>query len=168
MPIIDYDDGTRILDGIPAYYQGDTRRCGQACTASVLGYFGYHVTFDDLVEQTAGTAGALGMSMEQIVWTLRKYGLQARSFTGRLQDLKTQINKGNPVIVAFDEGDIQHVVVVIGYNDERELIFYNDSMDGCTMEEPYSDFIRAWSRRRANSSGFFDGSVANMLIQVSR
>jgi ABC-type bacteriocin/lantibiotic exporter with double-glycine peptidase domain len=168
MPIIDYDDGSRVLDGVPIYYQGDTKRCGHACTASVLAYFGYNVTFEDIIDQTSNTAGALGMSLEQIVWTIRKYGLQARTSTGKLQDLKTQINRGSPIIVAFDELSIQHVVVVVGYNDEKELIFYNDSDDGFTIEEPYSDFIRAWSRKRANSSGFFDGSLANMMIQISR
>lgn len=165
MPIVDYDDGSRVIDGVPVYYQADTRYCGQACVSSILAYWGFSVTFNEVIEQTNTT---LGMNIEQMVWFFRKYGLQSRAYKGRLQDLKTQINKGCPVIVAFDEGSIQHVVVIVGYNDEKELIFYNESMEGQTMEEPYADFVKAWSRQRANSAGFGGDSLNNMLIQVSR
>lgn len=168
MGLIDYDDGSRIIEGVPVYYQGNTGTCAQACVTSILNYWGYNVKYEEVISQTSNQDMSAGMNPEQMVWYFRKYNLQSRSYTGRLSDIKSQINKGLPCIVAFDERSIQHVVVVTGYNDDREVIYYNDSMYGEVTEEPYSDFIRAWSRQRANSAGYFEGSLSNLLIQVSR
>lgn len=168
MGLVDYDDGSRIIENIPVYHQGNTGTCAQACVTSILNYWGFHVTYEDIILRTSNSDMSSGMTPEQIMWFFRKYNLQSRVFSGRLSDVKRLIDKGLPTIVAFDENSIQHVVVMIGYNDYREVVYYIDSMYGEITEEPYSDFIRAWSRQRANSTGYLDSSLSNVLIQVSK
>ncbi len=168
MGVIDYDDGSRVIQDVPVYHQGNTGTCAQACVASILNYWGYHVTYEDIIAETSNQTMTAGMTPEQIVWYFRRKNLQAKSYKGNLANLKSCVDKGHPCIVAFDELKIQHVVVVVGYNDYKELIYYNDSMDGTMIEEPYSDFVRAWGRQRVSSSGFNDVSLSNLLIQVNR
>lgn len=168
MGLVDYDDGSRIIENVPVYHQGNTGTCAQACVTSVLNYWGYNVSYEDVISKTSNLDMSAGMTPEQMMWYFRKYNLQARVYTGKLSDLKRLIDKGLPTVIAFDENIIQHSVVVIGYNDYREVVFYNDSMYGEVTEEPYSDFIRAWSKRRANTGGYFEGSLNNILIQVNR
>lgn len=168
MSVVDYDDGSRVIENVPAYHQGNTGTCAQACVSAVLNYWGYNVSYQSIIDETSNASMTAGMATERMIWYFRKYNLRSRAYTGRLSDLKRYIDKGLPTIVVFDEGNSQHVVVVIGYNDEREVIFYNDSMYGETTEEPYSDFVRAWGRQRANSMGYFEGNAPNTLIEVMR
>ncbi len=165
MTVLDYDDGSRIIQNVYVCHQGKTKYCSQACITSILTYWGYNVRYEDIIAETNSLSG---MSPEQIVWYFRKYNFQSRAYKGTFSDLKRLIDKGLPTIVGFDENTAQHVVVVVGYNDHREVVFYNDSMYGELTEEPYSDFLRAWSKKRANSSGMIDNSLSNLLIQVNR
>ncbi len=164
----DFEDGSRIIQGLPVYHQGKTGTCAQACVTSILNYWGYNVKYEDVISQTSNLDMSAGMTPEQMIWYFRKYNLNAKSFKGKLYDVKKFIDNAIPTIAGFDEGCIQHVVVMTGYNDYREVVFYNDSMYGEVTEEPYSDFIRAWSKQRANSTGYFEGSLSNLLIAVGR
>jgi ABC-type bacteriocin/lantibiotic exporter with double-glycine peptidase domain len=168
MPVIDYDDGTRIIQEVPVYYQGNTSTCAQACVAGVLNYWGYNVNYNEIIYETSNSDMSVGMTPERIVWYFRRYNLQAKSYKGNLDNLKNLVDQGLPAIVAFDERDTQHVVVVVGYNDYRGVIFYNDSMYGELTEEPYSDFVRAWGRQRLTSTRFADDIYNNLIIQVNR
>lgn len=168
MALVDYDDGSRIIENIPVCHQGNTGTCAQACVTSILNYWGFSVRYEDVISQTSNIDMSSGMTPEQMMWYFRKYNLQSRVSTGKLSDLKRLIDKGLPTVVGFDENSIQHFVVIIGYNDYREVVYYIDSMYGEITEEPYSDFTRAWSKQRANSTGYFEGSLNNVLIQVSR
>lgn len=168
MSLVDYDDGTRIIQGVPVYHQGDTNTCAQACVTSVLNYWGHNVFYEDLISETSKSEFTSGMNPDQMVWYFRRYNLQSRHFRGNMANLKALIDRGLPTIVGMDELREQHIIVVVGYNDYNELIFYNDSMDGEMIEEPYSDFITAWNRQRANSTGYGIVSFNNLIIQVSR
>jgi len=167
MGIVDYDDGTRIIENVPLCNQGNTGTCAQACVTSILNYWGNNINYNELITETVNQNVGAGMSIDRIVWYFRRYNLQAKAFKGNMSNLKGLIDRGFPCIVGFDEGSVQHVVVVVGYNDYREVIFYNDSMYGELTEEPYSDFIRAWNRQRLNA-GTIDGlSFTNLIIQVN-
>jgi ABC-type bacteriocin/lantibiotic exporter with double-glycine peptidase domain len=167
MSVVDYDDGTRLIENVPACHQGNTNTCAQACVTSILNYWGHHVRYEDIIAETSNQTMTAGMPIERMVWYFRRYGLQARSYGGNLSNLKALIDRGCPSVVSFDESTYNHVVVVVGYNDYTELIFYIDSMDGEIIEEPYSDFVRAWGRKRA-VTGFVDMPIPNLMIEVKR
>lgn len=164
----DYEDGSRIIQGLPLYYQGTTGTCAQACVTSILNYWGYNVQYEDVIRQTSNIDMSYGMTPEQIIWYFRKYNLKAKSYKGKLSDIKLYVDNAIPTIAAFDQRSVQHVVVMTGYNDYRKVVYYNDSMYTDVTEEPYSDFTRAWSQQRANSFGYFEESLSNLLIAVGR
>lgn len=167
MSVVDYNDGSRVISGVPVYHQGNTSMCSQACITSLLNYLGYSLTYDDVISETSNQNMNSGMTSDRIMWYFRKYNLKSRAYSGRLIDIKKLIDKGYPVIVGLDERKGFHVVLVVGYNDDREVIFYNDSMDGEMMEEPYSDFLSAWGRKRANTFGVYS-DPPNLMIEVTR
>lgn len=166
MPVVDYDDGSRLIEVVPIYHQGNTDTCAQACVTSILNYWGYPVKYEDIIAETSGS-NMVGMSLERIMWYFRKYNLQAQCYTGNLAKLKALVDRGYPSVVSFDEDSNYHVIVVVGYNDHREVMYYIDSMYGELTEEPYSDFSRAWSRQR-RVSGFMDQLPPNQMIEVRR
>jgi ABC-type bacteriocin/lantibiotic exporter with double-glycine peptidase domain len=169
MSVVDYDDGSRIIQNVPICYQGNTTTCAQACITSVLNYWGYRANYADIIRETSNADMSVGMTPERIIWYLRRNNLKARSYKGNLDNLKNLVDAGLPTIVVMDEKQEMHVIVVIGYNDYRQLIFYIDSMNGDILEEPYSDFARAWSRKRTYSTQFYSvEDYSNMLIEVSR
>src|SRR5947199_5100315 len=128
MTLVDYDDGSRLIQNVPMCHQGKTSTCAQACVTSLLNYYGFKVNYADVINETSNPSMSAGMSPEQIIWYLRRYNLQAKSFRGNLSNLKALIDRGWPTIVGFDDLKVQHVVLVVGYNDFREMLFYIDSM----------------------------------------
>jgi len=166
MSFIDFDDGSRIIQNVPIFFQGNTNTCSQASMTAILNYWGYPVTYDEVISETSNSNMSAKVSPELVVGYLKRYGLQANAISGTLTMLKNLIDKGLPSIIGFDELDSKHFVVFVGYNDYRESVFYNDSEDGEMIEESYTSFINSWKRQRLNSSGFFANSVPNLLIQV--
>lgn len=164
MALVEYEDGSRIIENVPICYQGNTNTCAQACITSVLNYWGYNVKYEDIIADTCGN-NMVGMTMERIMWYFRKYNLKSLSYGGNLAKLKGLIDRGYPTIVSFDEEAYYHVVVVTGYNDYREVIYYIDSEDGDIMEESYYDFIRAWGKQR-RVFGFGDVQIPNLMLEV--
>jgi ABC-type bacteriocin/lantibiotic exporter with double-glycine peptidase domain len=164
MALVEYEDGSRIIENVPICYQGNTNTCAQACITSVLNYWGHNVKYEDIIADTCGN-NMVGMTIERMMWYFRKYNLKSISYGGNLAKLKALIDKGYPTIVSFDEESYYHVVVVIGYNDYREVIYYIDSEDGDIMEESYYDFIRAWGKQR-RVFGFGDLQIPNLMLEV--
>ena len=165
MPVVDYEDGSRLVEVVPIYHQGNTDTCAQACVTSVLNYWGHNIRYEDIIADTSGN-NLVGMNIERMVWYFRKYNLQAQSYAGNLAKLKALIDRGYPSVVSFDEDSNYHVVVVVGYNDHREVMYYIDSMYGELTEEPYSDFVRALARQRLGS--YTELQIPNLMIEVRR
>ncbi len=64
------------------------------------------------------------MNIDMVLY-VEKRGLMARQYRGSIEDVKTKIDSGYPLIVLVDEGFLiyqkNHFMVVIGYGGEGIL-----------------------------------------------
>jgi ABC-type bacteriocin/lantibiotic exporter with double-glycine peptidase domain len=136
---------THVIEGVP-FVKQDTQYCGPASLASVLNYYG------DTVDQKAigkGTyseklKGALITDLENFA---RARGFKARSAAGRLEDIRSAVFEGVPVIVLIDRGfwvvSRPHYLVVFGY-DEGGFIAHDGYQ--ASQRYPYAEFQKTWTK----------------------
>ncbi len=116
----------------------------------------------DLVDlaEGLGLLGPDGMSLEGGVQLLDHYGVDAEVQTGSLDDLRTLLDQGTPVIIGLDADDLYgtgdqpfsddivsgHAVVITGIDDEAGLVYLNDPgfPDGAGVAVSLDDFEDAW------------------------
>jgi predicted double-glycine peptidase len=84
-----------------------------------------------------------------MVLYVERRGLRARQYRGNLEDLRTTIDSGYPLVVLVDEGFFvyqkNHFMVVIGYGGEGIL-----ANSGREQQKsiPIKDFLRSWGRTK--------------------
>ena len=108
------------IEGVP-FIRQDSQFCGPASLASVMTYHGMPTD-----QNTVGKAvyseklqGALITDLERYA---RQKGFETKSGRGTVEELKTDLDRGRPVIVLVDLGfwvvSKPHYLVVIGFDDE--------------------------------------------------
>jgi len=133
------------IEGVP-FVKQDSQFCGPASLASVMTYHGTPVD-----QKAVGAAvyseklqGALITDLERFA---RDAGFETRSGRGTPEGLKTEIDRGRPVIVLVDLGlwvvSRPHYLVVFGYDDEGFK-----AHDGYTpgRRYPYARFAEIWEK----------------------
>lgn len=86
---------------------------------------------------------------QSIMETLKHNGLNPKLYRGNLDQLKTRLNDGNPIVVLIGDGiQWQHYVNVVGYDNENIYLF--DSLisgDSGGYNRVYSnyDFESLWN-----------------------
>lgn len=104
--------------------------------------------------------GPDGMSLDGGVTLLEQYGLDAEVQAGSLDDLRTLLDAGTPVIIGLDADDLYgqgdqpfaddfamgHAVVITGIDDEAGLVYINDPgfPDGAGVAVSIDEFEDAW------------------------
>src|SRR5690606_5770719 len=104
--------------------------------------------------------GPDGMTIEGGVQLLEHYGVDAEATTGSVDDLRTMLDEGRPVIIGLDADDLYgagdgpfesdlvsgHAVVITGIDDEAGVVYINDPgfPDGAGVAIPLEDFEDAW------------------------
>jgi predicted double-glycine peptidase len=112
------------LKSVPFFPQEDYQ-CGPASLATALQAKGRNVTPNDLTKQVflPGRKGSLQVEMRSAT---RQQGMLAVTMAGRMKDLFTEVNNGNPVVVLQNLGlswyPRWHYAVVIGYDLPRENV----------------------------------------------
>jgi ABC-type bacteriocin/lantibiotic exporter with double-glycine peptidase domain len=75
-----------------------------------------------------------------------EHGFRTFAFQGTWSDLKLQIEKGRPLIVALKprSGRELHYVVVAGVDEARRLVFVNDPAERKLLEREWQEFEGEW------------------------
>ncbi len=133
------------IEGVP-FIRQDSQFCGPASLASVMTFYGVH---ED--QKKIGAAvyseklqGALITDLERYA---RQEGFETKSGQGTVDGVKTELDRGRPVIVLVDLGfwvvSKPHYLVVIGYDDEGFT-----AHDGYTPANryPYARFSEIWGK----------------------
>lgn len=136
---------THVIEGVP-FVKQDSQYCGPASLSSVLSYYG-----DPVDQQAIGRdtyceklKGALITDLENFA---RNRGFKTRSERGTLEDIRSAVSKGMPVIVLVDQGfwvvSQPHYLVVFGYDDAGFT-----AHDGyqASQRYPYPDFQKIWTK----------------------
>ncbi len=116
----------------PMFRQASPNDCGVIAAQAVLAYFGINLRADYIIKE-AGTSTS-GTSVDGIIKVLQDAGLQCDGRVLTIEEIKTSIDQGNPVIVVLQawcettkweecwtEG---HYVIIIGYDAHR--LYFED------------------------------------------
>tara|TARA_R110001599_G_scaffold57631_12_gene158720 strand:- start:23678 stop:24604 length:927 start_codon:yes stop_codon:yes gene_type:complete len=138
---------TRQLQQVPFYSQ-DAYQCGPAALAMVLNHRGKQATPEALKDRVY-IPERKGTLQVELVAAARERDLLVYPLAGKLEDLITEIDAGNPVLVmqnlAFDWLPQWHYAVVIGYDlNKREMIVHSGLNEA--QREPFKVFMRTWQR----------------------
>ncbi len=123
--------------------QKDT--CAAAALAMLTSYWGRPVAQDDAARALLQRElqGILGSRLAEFA---RAHGFEALTYAGDLAHLREFLSKGRPLIVAWklDHGRF-HDVVVVGFDDARDLVLVNDPAVGSSREIARDEFERRWA-----------------------
>ena len=100
------------------------------------------------IQRTLYSGHAHGIYASDLEHYLQQQGFRTFAFRGDWTDLKQQLEKGRPLIVALkpDSGNIPlHYVVVAGLDWEQGLVMVNDPAQRKLLKQDRSRFEREWS-----------------------
>jgi len=116
--------------------------------ASVLGYYGDHVTQEEIAEKvyTPKLDGALISDMENYA---RDSGYKAETLSGNIDAIEKEIDDGVPVILLVDVGkwmvNVPHYYVVYGYDTGKGVFIINTGDKG-GVEIPFERLDGEWEK----------------------
>jgi len=138
---------TLVIAGVPFFPQEDYY-CGPASLASILQFYGvlvdqHTIASEVYLSQLKGT-----LTLDMLTYPAR-VGLKARSYRGSLDDLKTHLLSGEPLILFLNLGSRllpqYHYLVAIGFDDgEATLVAHSGTV--AHKRIPYRELLKAWGK----------------------
>jgi ABC-type bacteriocin/lantibiotic exporter with double-glycine peptidase domain len=98
------------------------------------------------IQQALHSTAAHGIYASDMERYFRQNGYSAFAFSGQLEDLAHNLEKGRPLIAALKPGAglPLHYVVIAGLAADRSLIIVNDPAERKLLNEDYSRFEQEW------------------------
>lgn len=135
------------IKGVP-FYPPEEYYCGPASLASVMNYWGYKVSQEEIAREVY-IPRFKGVIATDLALYAEKRGFRVEERAGDLEILKRHISQGHPVIVFLDLGigpySIGHYTVVLGYNDLNSTIIAHSGREESKVYT-YKRFLRHWKR----------------------
>jgi len=134
-----------VINGVP-FVKQEPLKCGPAALASVLLFYGYPASADDIAAEVYS-----GKLRGTLISDLENYA-RSRNFKtaigqGTVDQLKQYLDSGKPVIVAVDTGfwriSKPHYLLVYGYGESG---FVAHSGTDPSQIYSYSKFQRLWNK----------------------
>lgn len=104
--------GKKVLD-VPFVWQKPWF-CSEASASMVLGYYGFNLTQDEI--------NAMGYDRFEVLKPLMERYLDCEYKSLTPEELKREIDEGDPVMVRVRSGPYLHTVVVVGYDGEYVIV----------------------------------------------
>ena len=127
------------------YYQGSEMTCLQAAVTSVLQYWRDGIHEEELWD---GFGVESGSSIIEVLGEIgaRYPELEIYNLQWNMDALRSAIQSHYPVlaILSYDNPDFLHAVVVIGFDDQRNLVVINDPLKEKLMKLPQKEFEKQW------------------------
>lgn len=169
---------TDVAENLPEEYmisekiridsQKETPRCMAYATAMVLRYLGDDISGDEVYYEINRKDDNGGIYTEAVaVWINKQGKYNAQLYMGTLENLKTSLNKGVPVIVsgsASPDSYAPHAFLVTGYDKEYVYIAdsaINETHDYYNRKVTYEEFESMWDPEDE------DGLYHHLFIEVS-
>ena len=136
---------SQVLEKVPFYPQ-QKYQCGPASLAGVLSYWGVDISPEEIATEIYSKSARGTLDVDMILYAERK-GLRALHYEGSLEDIRSHIDSGYPLIVLVDDGfwvyEQNHFMVVVGY-DENGVIA-NSGKDRL-KSIPLNGFLKSWEK----------------------
>ncbi|MBW6441441.1 C39 family peptidase [Patescibacteria group bacterium] len=128
--------------------------CGPATLSMALAWYGVNVSQVELGNKMRPYQHPTGNNDDKTIFThefvdwANEYGIEGVSrVNGDIYLLKKFIANGFPVVVKTwlkQHEDIGHFRFVTGYDEEKDLVYFDDSYDGPNKKMKYFDFLSLW------------------------
>ena len=126
--------------------------CGAASLAMVMQYWQRHGELrhshgsdPEQIQESLYSQKAHGIYASAMERFLRQHGFRTFAFAGRWIDLKEQLEKGRPLIVALQPARSElHYVVITGLDWRQDLVLKNDPAERKLLKQDRSTFEREW------------------------
>ncbi len=128
--------------------------CGAASIAMVMQYWQHQqnrpVGEDSdaaVIQRALYSAKAHGIYASEMEHYFREKGFHTFTIRGEWEDLKHQLDKGRPLIVALQPagGGTLHYVVVTGLDGNQGIVMVNDPAQRKLLKDDRPSFEREWS-----------------------
>jgi ABC-type bacteriocin/lantibiotic exporter with double-glycine peptidase domain len=132
------------------FVRQDGNACGAASAAMIMRYWqkesGQQPAADAKeIEGVLYSRQARGIYAADLEQYLREHGFRTFAFQGTWEDLREQLGKGRPLIVALKSGrNSLHYVVVAGLDEGRSVLFKNDPAERKLLQQSRASFEKEW------------------------
>jgi Peptidase_C39 like family len=130
------------------FFPDDTDQCGPATLASVLTYWGIQ-TDPRTLKKEIYLPKLKGILPLDLLLAAQARGFKAEIYRGSLDDLKSELKEGRPLVALLDLGVAifpqGHYVVVTGYDDQRQGVYVHSSLEKDVFI-PYEQFLQSWDK----------------------
>lgn len=134
-----------MIENVPFYPQ-ETFQCGPASLAGVLNYWDVRVTPEEIAKDIYSPSAGGTLNLDMILYPEKKR-MKAKHYEGSMEDIKTKIDSGYPIIVLVDLGLLvyqqNHFMVVVGYDEN--VIIANSGKEPL-KPIPTKRFMKTWKR----------------------
>jgi uncharacterized protein YvpB len=91
-----------------------------------------------------------GLRGEDLKSYCEENGFQAFMYQGGLENIKENLRKGRPLIVAVRSrsAKLYHYIVLVGFDDGSSVVLANDPQGGKLKKTGYEKFLSGWKRSR--------------------
>lgn len=135
------------------FFADDTDQCGPSALAAVLAYWGDPAGPAALKKEVYLTSLKGSLAMDLLLAAKRR-GLSARLYRGSLEEIKSEVRLGHPVIAFLNRGyaafPIGHFVVVTGFDEEREGLHIHSALTKDQFVR-YGTFMKSWEKTQRSA-----------------
>lgn len=139
--------GSGKVENVPFYSQL-TYQCGPASLASVLNFYGYAVTPDQIARAIFRDDIHGTVTLDMVLY-VREKGFSARWYSGSANDIQCAVDGDVPLIVMIDLGfgnlSKYHYLVIIGYGQEGVIVNSGKEREKLM---PWDRFLPRWQRTK--------------------
>jgi ABC-type bacteriocin/lantibiotic exporter with double-glycine peptidase domain len=135
------------------FVKQEKNACGAASIAMVMLYWQHQQGEPAEVPDAAQIQRAIysdeahGIYASEMEHYFKQHGFRTFAFRGRMDDIRTHLEKGRPLIVALKPGAgdaALHYVVLAGLDSDAGLVLKNDPAERKLLKQPQADFEREW------------------------
>ena len=130
------------------FYPQTQYQCGPASLATVLNYWGRHVTPEQIAQEIyrPGMKGTLSLDLWQYA---KAQDFQASVRQGSWEFLETQVSRERPIIaflnLGFRQVPLGHFLVVVGVDPEDKSVIAYSGVEK-NQRIPFDRFKKAWEK----------------------
>lgn len=135
-----------IIENFPYEKQVDRNFCGPAVLKMVLEFYGIELGQRVIAKEVLDSRTGI-TSNSDLLYFIESKGLKGYPFEGELSLLKELVKEGIPVIVLqkpITKIDKGHYRIVIGFDNKRKLIIFQDSIVGERRFLNEDSFDKLW------------------------
>ncbi len=130
------------------FFSDNTDQCGPASLAGVLSFWGSPVD-PAVLKQEIYLANLKGSLPMDLVSAAERRGFKAHYYNGSLDDLRSELRLGHPLIAfvnrGFDFMPVGHYVVVTGFDEGKRGLFLHSGSSSNRFVR-YNNFLKEWNK----------------------